>query len=379
MSSSGLFIEENDDLRPLPEAIVATEDDLQALVARYPVLLSGDDDAAADRRWLLIRREQGIAAADGASDRFALDHLFVDQDGVPTLVEVKRAADTRARREVVAQMLDYAANARSFLDPGALKATFEEEYAVGGDHAQAHIQTELGADANSNDLWEKFGANLRSGTLRLIFLADHIPEELRTLVEFLNEQMVAMEVIAVEVATFKTEDDTTVVRARTIGQTQASRTTKGRSPSKKWDRQTWMASLMDQVGPEVADVATRIFTYAEERGLSETFGSGSQLASVQHGLNAEDAYVFPFLIYNNGGVEVAFQTMISAPYPPFAAEAKRLELRDRLQAITGIDLKLEKISKRPNVQLSSLRPEAAFQTFTETFDWILAEARAAGR
>ena len=36
---------------------------------------------------------------------------FLDQDGIPTLVEVKRASDTRIRREVVGQMFDYAANA----------------------------------------------------------------------------------------------------------------------------------------------------------------------------------------------------------------------------------------------------------------------------
>lgn len=41
--------------------------------------------------------------------RWSLDHLVVDQDAVPTFVEVKRASDTRARREVMAQMLDYAA------------------------------------------------------------------------------------------------------------------------------------------------------------------------------------------------------------------------------------------------------------------------------
>jgi hypothetical protein len=33
-----------------------------------------------------------------------------DQNAVPTLVEVKRSSDTRIRREVVGQMLDYAAN-----------------------------------------------------------------------------------------------------------------------------------------------------------------------------------------------------------------------------------------------------------------------------
>ena len=43
-------------------------------------------------------------------NRWSLDHLFLDQEGIPTFVECKRSTDTRARREVVAQMLDYAAN-----------------------------------------------------------------------------------------------------------------------------------------------------------------------------------------------------------------------------------------------------------------------------
>lgn len=36
-----------------------------------------------------------------------MDHLFVDQDAIPTLVEVKRSSDTRIRREVVGQLLEY--------------------------------------------------------------------------------------------------------------------------------------------------------------------------------------------------------------------------------------------------------------------------------
>jgi hypothetical protein len=378
MTSSGLFIEENEQLRPLPEAPVATEDDLQALIARYPKLLSGDDDAAADRRWMLIRREQGIAAADGESDRFALDHLFVDQDGVPTLVEVKRAVDTRARREVVAQMLDYAANARSFLDSGSLRAIFEAEHAVEDDRSHTHIQQQLGADVSPNELWEKFDTNLRSGKLRLVFLADHIPEELRTLVEFLNEQMVAMEVIAVEVTSFKA-DGHTVVRARTIGQTQASRTTKARRPSKQWNRPTWMASLREHVEPDVADVAARILDYADERGLREAFGTGEKSASVQVGLDTDDAYVFPFLFYNGGGVEVGFHWMINLPYKPFDDRDMRWKLRDRLQKIPGVELEEDRIDKRPSFLLEDLLQDGAFESFIETFDWILEEARKAGR
>jgi hypothetical protein len=40
-----------------------------------------------------VTREAGVPDGDDASDRWSLDHLFLDQDGVPTLVEVKRSSD----------------------------------------------------------------------------------------------------------------------------------------------------------------------------------------------------------------------------------------------------------------------------------------------
>jgi hypothetical protein len=49
----------------------------------------------------------------------------VDQDAIPTFIEVKRATDTRVRREVVAQMLDYAANGTMFWSPDQLRSMFE--------------------------------------------------------------------------------------------------------------------------------------------------------------------------------------------------------------------------------------------------------------
>jgi hypothetical protein len=73
-----------------------SEDLLQALIAQYPSVLAGDQFAAEEpRRWLLVTREAGVPDGPGATDRWALDHLFLDQDGVPTFVEVKRGSDTR--------------------------------------------------------------------------------------------------------------------------------------------------------------------------------------------------------------------------------------------------------------------------------------------
>lgn len=101
---------ERSSLVTMNETNFLTEDRLQAYLADYPDLLPGDQiDPERPRRWLLVKREMGVPDAKATPDRWSLDHLFLDQDGIPTFVECKRAANTQVRREVVAQMLDYAA------------------------------------------------------------------------------------------------------------------------------------------------------------------------------------------------------------------------------------------------------------------------------
>ena len=99
---------------------------LQRLIAEHPSILAGDQfNDARPTRWLLVKREAGVPDGDDAADRWSVDHLFLDQDGVPTLVEVKRSSDTRIRREVVGQMLDYAANSFAYWPVGSIRSQFE--------------------------------------------------------------------------------------------------------------------------------------------------------------------------------------------------------------------------------------------------------------
>src|SRR6516164_6252957 len=115
-TTSGVFVlKDEDTLVPMAPAQFASEDDFQSLLAKFPELLSGDQiDPAVPRRWLLVKREKSIPDDEDGAGRWSLDHLFLDQDGIPTLVEVKRQSDARLRREVVGQMLDYAANCTAF-------------------------------------------------------------------------------------------------------------------------------------------------------------------------------------------------------------------------------------------------------------------------
>ena len=76
-------------LEPLEEEPFCSENALQALIAENPELLDGRQMRPDNpRRWILITREKGIAESSDAGERWSLDHLLIDQEAVPTLVEV---------------------------------------------------------------------------------------------------------------------------------------------------------------------------------------------------------------------------------------------------------------------------------------------------
>lgn len=105
------LLEEDGGLQPMNESAYDSEALLQSLLADYPDLLAGEQiNPTAPRRWLLISQEMPVPSKEGGGGQWSLDHLFLDQDAVPTIVEVKRSSNTQIRREVVGQMLDYAAN-----------------------------------------------------------------------------------------------------------------------------------------------------------------------------------------------------------------------------------------------------------------------------
>src|SRR6202030_3532199 len=111
MSGGIYLLRDEDQLVEMLEQPYDSEAVLQQLLAKHPSLLAGDQlGAGPPRRWVLVAREASLPAEEDGGGRWSVDHLFLDQDAVPTLVEVKRSSDTRIRREVVGQMLDYAPN-----------------------------------------------------------------------------------------------------------------------------------------------------------------------------------------------------------------------------------------------------------------------------
>lgn len=217
-------------LLSLEETPYAQEKELQELLVEYPDLIPGDQiDPENPRRWLLVKREMGVPGDLTETGRWSLDHLFLDQDGIPTFVECKRSSDTRGRREVVAQMLDYAANGISYWSLERIRQDAYATAAVHGLGLDSRIGELLGVSDDDVEAieayWSSVEQNLKQHRVRLIFVADQTSRELRRLVEFLNEELRNVEVLALEIKQFqdKLSSGPIALVPRVVGLTERSR------------------------------------------------------------------------------------------------------------------------------------------------------------
>jgi hypothetical protein len=242
MSGGIYLLRDGDELVEMHEQPYDSEAVLQELLAKHPNLLAGDQLGGVPRRWLHVDREQPVPAEEGSGGRWSLDHLFLDQDAVPTLVEVKRSSDTRIRREVVGQMLDYAANAVVYWTIERLRATLETAAQAKGLNPDAEVAALLDEEGATDAFWEKANTNLRAGKVRLVFVADQVPPELRRVIEFLNEQMNPAEVIGIEVRQYVGEGLKTLV-PRIVGQTAEAQQRKGRGATRDWSWEEYEQEL----------------------------------------------------------------------------------------------------------------------------------------
>ncbi|MBA3425888.1 MAG: hypothetical protein H0U04_15410 [Rubrobacter sp.] len=373
--SGGIYLMRDDgELVEMNERGYDTEALLQGYLARHPDLLAGDQiDSTAPRRWLLVAQEAPLASEDDGAGRWSVDHLFLDQDAVPTIVEVKRSTDTRIRREVVGQMLDYAANGVAYWSVDRLRAEFEAN-----PESEQDISDLLeDPEADPEEFWQKVKTNLKAGKVRLVFVSDKIPDELRRIVEFLNEQMDPAEVLAVEIKQYVSQDSSlkTLV-PRIIGQTVKAQDNKsgGARSSRKWDESSFFERLETVRGKEEATIARTVLEWARRRNIPVRWGTGGTDGSFTPTLEYAGSQHQVTGIYTDGTVEIKFAHMQWKP--PFDEESKRIELRNRLTEIEAIEIPEAHVTnKRPWFYLSKLRKRGDLDRFLGVLDWFFQEVR----
>jgi hypothetical protein len=265
-------------------------------------------------------------------------------------------------------MLDYAANAVAYWPVETIRAKFEMRCSKEGDAPDQVLHEFLDESHDAQTFWYKVKTNLQAGNIRLIFVADEIPPELRRIVEFLNAQMDPAEVLALEVRQYEGQGQRTLV-PRIIGQTAEAEQKKSASANRQWDETSFFNELERRNGAEARRTAQRILDWARSRSLRTEWGSGGRSGSLSLMLDHKGEAHSTVVVYTYGSVEVQFQYMKDRQ--PFRSESLREELRHKLNEINAADIPPDGVERRPSIALNALTNEGATEHLIKTFDWVI--------
>lgn len=250
---------------PVSYGFFDTEDKLQALIAKNPDLLLRElysaEDISAGRRLFLIGREIGLRKSTDDSTSMWLDVLFVDDSGLPVLVEVKRSVNPEIHRLVVAQLINYATFARLW-NKSLLQNGFRQNNGA-----------EVLAEYDTDSFWDTVLTHLHEETYTMVVAADKINGELAEMLAFLDRKIPDITVCGVEVNAY--ED---LCTTRFIGN-RASQATKAARSYKEWDAASILAKC-NEVRPDLAAYTEKLINYALGCGLPVHYGRGMIYASM---------------------------------------------------------------------------------------------------
>ena len=323
---------------PMDRVLCKDEDkELQQLLEKNPQLMPGDQIKPDNpRRWLLIKREMPVPDPSSGEDRWSIDHFFVDQSAIPTFVECKRFLDTRSRREVVGQMLDYAANGHWYWDRETIRGFAAQTAKDGGmelEDALNQLQPDdaLGVD----EFLERIENNLRQGQVRMVFFMEEAPHELKSIVDFLNKQMERADILIVEAKQFQC-DGLRVVAPYLFGYSEEARRVKkvvtvSSSARRQWDKEMFFEDAQARLKPEEVAALRQLLHFAQEHSLQVRWGGGKAAGSFSLVNDKLGTRSF-FSVFSNGMLSCNFGYVEGSP------EAD--EFRSSLEKILRTDLGL---------------------------------------
>jgi hypothetical protein len=331
------------------------EEALELLLEQTPELLPGLDTGP-----MAVVRQLSVPETG------AVDLFIVGVDGALTIVECKLQSNPDIRRRVVGQVVAYAA--------GLWRLSFEEldsAFAARAGKplsaAVAEVADEVGGDFEETQFRQAVSTNLAAGRFRLVIAVDAITEELKRIVEYLNDHTVRdVEVIAFEVG-YAADGDVELLIPAVYGQ-EAVRRKSAQASTQRWDEQALRQALSDYCGQEAAAGLLAVYEHAQRHPATTLlyFGKG-QHPSVTAWLDVSGANVAVWSIYTD-----PLKTVFAINFDWMHRRGKGVaaqaldRLADRLRPLPGVaalyaDLAERGYNKRPSIPADQLftAPDAA--------------------
>ena len=252
-------------VRALREGILGEtlEGALQKLLEKHPSIIPGRQiDPGSDNppKFILLRREAPVGS-------WSLDHLLVDQNGILTLLECKLAQNPESRRDVIGQIVEYAANSKLAWGDGKLRDLANEYWARLGTTFDDVYKSTFETDLELEDFWKLTENNLNNGKIRLLIAGDEIRPEVRRMIEYLNQEMEHVEVLGLELRCYGSDGNNLVLVPTIIGQSQIRSDKRGNTSLKQlWTVEDLTNAFRSMQETILCDHYIKILEWAESNG-----------------------------------------------------------------------------------------------------------------
>lgn len=295
------------------------ESEIQKLIANCPEVLSGEQmDQETPIEYLLVGAEVDIPNSSSKNSNWKLDHLFIDQYGKPTFVEVKRHDNPEINRKVVGQILEYTANAIAFWSPDFIESQLKERCQADDLDIDEVIKEHSGKSVE--DFMALVSENLEASKIRILIVGEQIPIRLETTLEFLNKNMPKVEVIALEIQRY-THNNEQIIVPKIVGATDAAKA-KAKIELSEEEKHEMFFKTLEAQDKDKADFCRRVLTWADDRGMDYWYGSNSivpKLPVVGHSVPAHIYYM-----RSTGVIEIMLKHLQKKP--PFNSREAVIEL-----------------------------------------------------
>ena len=274
--------------RLIPKRATNEARDLRNRLWKNHALLAGEQMTPDEpRRWLPVLFEMTVQDISGAS-RWSADLVFVDQDAIVTIVECKRRADTRARREVIGQVFEYVANAGHLWSAEKIRMHASESAISRGLTLEGEMQRlGLTAAETVDEFFSEVGENIKARRMRVVFYLDQCPQELKPLVKFWNEEMRTVQAHIVELREYDVGSHRIVIPVllgyTDEGERIAQKSNSGTETTgtrSTWNEESFFVRLAASVTAEQLAAAHNLFEFVKDNAeLDVSWGTGKTTGS----------------------------------------------------------------------------------------------------
>lgn len=240
----------------LDKAKFNLESDLQDYLEKYPSIIPIEEIYEGAAELICIGRE--VAVPSGA-----IDLMYIDKEGLITIVETKLVKNPEIRRTVVGQVIEYA----SFVSQWKAGDIYEVAYSYFTRKSSEEMASLALGQFTQDNLEHSIEDNLQNGRIRLIIAVDELNEPLRAIVTFLNSHS-NFDILLLQVSSFEESKEKKVLVTSLFGYAQKGG---GETRPPKINEEVFLSRCQESKHEKAAELYLKAKSLNESRSPSGDF------------------------------------------------------------------------------------------------------------